>query len=216
VDEKRPSSFDRCAAHNLARGPDGACVLCRREALRGASLASGSTWGAAGGGVHGNRHERARWLVHGFVAAALGVAFLGGVALARSRPPQRPLVQAPPVSTVDAVPEPGPQSEEAQPQLSGLSPMVPEPGPMPPLSPAPPIPAKPTAVPPQRNYLDEAYAAIDKSNLYDNPRPQAAPSPSASPCGSAPRRYFRAVRGVPTQSTPYGVPPMRMGPSSLR
>ena len=101
-----------------------------------------------------------------------------------------------------------------RPDLSGLAPLVAEPGPtihaLPPYVAPPPRPVPATTVPP-RNYLEEAYAAIDKSNLYDNSRQAPTVSAPASTCVSTPRRYFRVGRGVPTPSMPYGMPPCAPG-----
>src|SRR6185312_2930761 len=61
-----PLTRERCAEHDLALGPGGECVLCRRGRARPA-------------------HQR--WLGPAVAAASLGTLLLGGVALARTRVP---------------------------------------------------------------------------------------------------------------------------------
>jgi hypothetical protein len=165
MDDEPLPSLERCAAHNLTVGPEGECVVCRRERL--------------------GPPARSRWLTSGIVAAVLGTVLLGGVALARTHTPPPPVVDARPVEVPVAAPVE--QPAEIPPALPNLVELAPPP-PAPTAAPKPPEP--------QRNYLDEAYAAMDKKGLYDNP--QSTPSKQA--CGAAPavpRRYYGGARGGP-------------------
>jgi|HubBroStandDraft_6_1064221.scaffolds.fasta_scaffold435952_2 hypothetical protein len=161
MDDEPLPSLERCAAHNLTVGPDGECVLCRRERT--------------------GPPARSAWLVPGIVAAGLATVLLGGVALARTRTPPPPVVDARPVEAPVAAPVEEPA--EAPPALPGVVELAQR-------DPAPAPPAK--TAEPQRNYLDEAYAAMDKKGLYDNPRPQQAQTGrSCRTAATGPRYYMR-------------------------
>jgi hypothetical protein len=186
MDEK-PSVVDRCESHNLAVGPDGACVLCRRE--------------RSGTGAP------ARWHGQAAIAAALGVTLLGAVAFARGRSRQPP-PQTPPTETGAArVEATTPVPAEAPPVLE--DPVRPQPVP-------PPVVQRPTPEPqsPQRNYLDEAYAAIDKRHLYDNGTPaQPSGGKSGGSCVPVQRVYYGGRPGYGVPGYGASMPPVsRTGP----
>jgi hypothetical protein len=151
------SPAERCDEHNLAVGPSGVCVLCRRERVGPAA--------------------RSTWISPVVVAASLGTALLAGVALGHRRPPPPPVVEATAAEKVQPVEAPA----EGKPVDLGDE--------------EPPPRALPTAsaaasahAPPQRNYLDEAYAAMPKGNLYDEAPASATAQPSASGSARPPPR----------------------------
>jgi hypothetical protein len=181
-DEPLPA-LERCASHNLTVGPDGECVLCRRERLGPPS--------------------QSRWLTRAVAAAGAGVVLLCGVALARSRtPPPPPPPEAAPAA-IDPAPPADDLPDEAPPTLAAPAP-----------APADPAPAHSAApAPTQRNYLDEAYAALDKRGLYDNPHPSTSkPSRCASSGCGGPRRVY-VYRGGYAPRAP-GVIPVPAQPAA--
>jgi hypothetical protein len=180
--------IERCDAHNLAVGPDGACVLCRRE---------------RGSGEHAfalPRRSRAGWLVGVLATACLGVAFLGGAALARGR--RAPLAQNAEAPPVEVAPLRANVDEHPPVVVADAPPeTVHEPAPPPVATPSPPSS-------PNRNYLDEAYAQLDKRGLYGD-GPHAASTGTGKACTpGAPRKYYNAYYGRPPAM---GVPVMRAG-----
>jgi len=173
---------ERCEAHNLAVGPDGRCVLCRRESSSDVSRPDVPSVASSRSGLG---------LIGAIGAGCLGVAFLGGVALAKGHR-TAPLTEARPpvlVEPVAALPlevpplEVPPRLQEPQPEALEVNPAPPPP--RPPVVPSP---------EPQRNYLDEAYAALDKRGLYDTAQaPKAAVATAAkTPC--VPRTYMMGQR----------------------
>src|ERR1700733_14727433 len=91
------SPGERCAEHNLAVGPTGECVLCRRE-----HLAPARGWAPA------------------TLAAGLGLALLAGFVLGRRRAPSPPpVVEAPATATAPSLEAPiedGPVATLADPR----------------------------------------------------------------------------------------------------
>jgi hypothetical protein len=161
---------ERCAEHDLAVGPAGECVLCRRARAR----------------VGGVGNARPRWLGPALVAASLGTLLLGGAALARTRPS----TGAPPVQ--EPVTGEMPRPVVAPLEVRASVPVAPTPHEVRPA----PAPAPPVA--PPRNYLDEAYAAMPKGNLYDEAlAPQAATTAPGCPCRTTgcQRQYLLAYGG---------------------
>jgi hypothetical protein len=151
---------DRCAEHNLAAGPTGECVLCRRERSEPAAPA--------------------RWLSPLLLAAGLGTALLCGLVLGRRQAPPPPVAEATAMATA-AMAQPVEDPIEEGPVALAAEPLPRE-------LPALPVPA-PTHVTPQRDYLGEAYAAMRKSDLYGDAPAHSAPAqpgPSALP---APRPH---------------------------
>lgn len=169
-----PSARERCAEHDLAVGPGGACVLCRRERARPA--------------------RSTRWLGPALLAAGLGTLLLGGVALARPRAQvphvaEHPIAEAAP--PVQAPPEVRPVVAAALPSsfFPREEPIAPRPA------------ASATPAPPPHDYLEEAYAAMPKGNLYDEAAPAPATTPAACPCratGCQPRYGYGIVRRLPS------------------
>jgi hypothetical protein len=148
------SPGERCAEHNLAVGPTGECVLCRR--------------------VDPGRVAQARWLSPVLVAAGLGTALLCGVALGRRHTPPAPVAEAAPAEPAEtARPVEEPIEESPVALLAETRPREVLPAPV----------AAATHAPPQRNYLEEAYAAMPKGNLYGDAPARAA---TAQPTASAP------------------------------
>jgi hypothetical protein len=200
----------RCPDHGLALGPEGTCVICRREAA-GARLSATGTGADLVVDARGSRG------VARIVAAAMaGVVLLGGVAFARGLAPARthtPELRA--AALIEAAPAPIAPVEEPRPALAERGPME---------LPSPPA-QHPPAQPPQQehDYLGEAYAALDKRALYDAPQPGhvgAAPAPHGT-CTPIYRRYGYGYGGAPRAtgggyvpgngpSTP-SVPPPRTG-----
>jgi hypothetical protein len=183
MDEKL---IDRCESHNLAVGPDGMCVLCRREG--GVEPATAMLLPS---------RSRLGWIVGVLAASCLGVAFLGGVALARghragpvadARPAQAPAIDERPV---------GLPPDETPPRLVEPVQTVREPAPTP-----PPLAQYQPPPQPQRNYLDEAYAGIDKRGLYDTGSSGRAACTPVVVGAPAPRYYYG--RGYGTAAG-YGV-----------
>jgi hypothetical protein len=177
-------SRERCAEHDLAVGPGGVCILCRRATVRPAG--------------------RQRWLAPTLVAAGLGTLLLGGVALARG--PGRPIPETAPVEAM-----------QAQPRLEAPAVHVAATE----TRPCEPQPVRASAPPPaapQRNYLDEAYAAMPKEGLYDEGPAHLASGGAACPCraksGCQPHGYTY-TRGVPyytrTGVSRVGAPGTQMG-----
>ena len=112
----------RCAAHNLATGPDGLCALCRSGSNRaGAGAEQSSALGA--------------WVVVGLIcAAALVILAVGGLraALRKDRATAEPLSSAAIASAAFLVEQAGP-AEDRERELGGE---VAEPAPMEEPSPA--------------------------------------------------------------------------------
>ncbi len=173
---------ERCVEHNLALGPGGECVLCRRGRARPASQ---------------------RWLGPAVAAAGLGTLLLGGAALARTRAPSS--VQA--TRELAAIePVPAAMAMEGRPALVAAPRSelrdAPEPSPRTPATPAP----------PPRNYLDEAYAAMRKAHLYDEARPGTAAPSSTCPCRThGCQRTFVSGTYVPRHASGPAAPPMLVG-----
>jgi hypothetical protein len=156
---RKISPGERCPEHNLAFGPTGACVLCRREQPGQVARARG-------------------WWSPVLLVAGLGTAPLGGVALGRRHAPPPPVVEATaaeavPVPPVEAPIEETPVAVVAQPRPREI--------------PAPAVPA-PAPTPPPRDYLGEAYAAMPKGDLYDAPAHPAPVQPSVTASAPPPPR----------------------------
>jgi hypothetical protein len=146
-------SRERCAEHDLAVGPGGECVLCRRARVRPVS-------------------GRPRWLAPALLAAGLATTLLGGVALARTRTAVPPVAQT---ATAEVIPPAAPHVEVSSVHAAVAQTHPYEPGAA--YHPSPPPPA-----PPPRDYLGEAYAAMPKDHLYDEAPATPAPSVLACPC----------------------------------
>ncbi len=159
--DKPTDTEGRCAEHNLAIGPEGTCVLCRRE----------QPVPAAPG----------RWLLPVVLAASVGTAVLSGFALGRRH--GAPVVEA--TAAEPAAPV-APAIDES-PVAVLEDPPAEEPLPAPVAAAPAPAPPQPTA--PPRDYLDEAWRQIPKGNLYDEaPRsPPPQPVPVAAPPPPRPR-----------------------------
>jgi hypothetical protein len=146
----RQSSL-RCPEHDLALGPGGECVLCRR----------------------GRARPPQRWLGPALGAASLATLLLGGVALARTRAPS-PVRATPEMVGMEPVSAAVPV--ESRPTLAAAPLFEVHPSP-------PPTPLAPGApAPPPRNYLDEAYAAMPKGQLYDEAPPATTVRSSTCAC----------------------------------
>jgi hypothetical protein len=189
MDYRSPIPHERCAEHDLAVGPAGECVLCRRARARRPTTAG-----------------RPRWLAPALLAAGLGTTLLGGVALARTRTPA-PVVEA--ASTEVAAPP-----IELPPAVAETRPCEP-PAAFPP-TPAAPLPAPPPPAAKQRNYLEEAYAAMPKGHLYDEPPArQGTTGETASTCpcrtGGCQHRYYLSTRAVPYAPTRVGTSGVQTG-----
>lgn len=181
---------ERCAEHDLAVGPGGECVLCRRARshLRPAS-------------------GRPRWVAPALLVAGIGTTLLGGVALARTRTSAPPPVLEMPATAEAAQAAPVEVPEIASPKAT--SPSF-EPSTVP-------HPATPAAVPP-RDYLGEAYDAMKKEHLYDEAPAKRASGAEGRECpcrktGCTPHYYSYAIRPgttavsmplVPVASPPTG------------
>lgn len=178
---------ERCAEHDLAVGPGGECVLCRRARVR---TVSGPP----------------RWLAPAMLAGGLGTTLLGGVALARTRTSAAPVVET-------AAREMAPAAPHAA-AVPCVPPVV-ETRPCEPLPETPHVSHHPShPAQPQHNYLDEAYAAMPKENLYDE-APVRVPSTTGTsecPCqrtGGCQPHYVSYVRGTSYQqgtTRPVGAP----------
>jgi hypothetical protein len=158
------SPGERCEEHNLAIGPSGKCVLCRREVAAPAAPAA-----------------PASWLSPVLVAAGIATALLAGVALGRRHTPPPPVAEVAafqPVQPVEAPAEDNPVAFSAEPPPRER-PAAP--------APAPASASAPPRAPPQRNYLDEAYAAMPKGN-DDAPARPAPAQPSATATAWPPPR----------------------------
>jgi hypothetical protein len=165
----------RCPEHDLALGPAGECVLCRRARAR------------SGG--------RPRWLSPALTMAGLGTLLLGGVALARTRTPSQAVADAVTIGAAEVRPvlhAVEPRAELPAAPAAAVAVAETETRPCEPQAAAPPavVPARP-----QRNYLDEAYAAMPKAHLYDEPvaSPRTAATHAPCPCangGCPPRTYL--------------------------
>jgi hypothetical protein len=183
----RAQALERCATHNLAVGPDGRCVICRRE---GPGEEAGRDEGS---GEEATRAARPPWIPYAVAAACLGLSFVGGVALARGRA-KAPVAEAPPTTApVDSVPVELPTEPRSE--------VAADPPPAPHAAAPPPLPTWTPPDTPPRNYLDEAYAGMDRRGLYDNGRAPSAPAAAGTGtgCNACTRRpvYYGGYGGRP-------------------
>lgn len=164
-----PVSRGRCDAHNLAQGPDGACVLCRRER-------AASPWPAITAAARHPNLRRAGAAV-ALLSTLFGGAAFAGVAAARAN------TRAAAAATLEVTPS-VPRHDVAAPAEAPQTcvPHAPRPVAHPPIeAAAPPAPQPATPVEPLPNRLDEALAALPRETATEGTSSEV-PGASPAPC----------------------------------